>query len=297
MAPVAIHEINVTEIEPMSRTYQYRKVMKPMLERKRRARMNKCVDELKELMVGVCSDDGEPITKLEKADVLDLTLSHLKNLQKHNALKITATSRNAENYLNGFRHCSNEVIKFINTLPGVDLSVSKNLLCHLSNIDHSLEKCLRNDLNKYEDFSKQQSHQTPRVIKVPISSQMYTPPASPDFDKNVTTSPQIPLNNHNTPPPSFYPNNPLDLVNSNRNIVTPQAERCEQSSNMTEQAIHFQRLKQQRLQQRISNLHSPATVKLSLPSRFTSQTYVPHVHSHLNNSNLVSPTENLWRPW
>lgn len=36
--------------EPVSRTYQYRKVMKPMLERKRRARINRCLDELKELM-------------------------------------------------------------------------------------------------------------------------------------------------------------------------------------------------------------------------------------------------------
>lgn len=38
--------------EPVSRTYQYRKVMKPMLERKRRARINRCLDELKELMTG-----------------------------------------------------------------------------------------------------------------------------------------------------------------------------------------------------------------------------------------------------
>lgn len=36
--------------EPVSRTYQYRKVMKPMLERKRRARINRCLDELKEIM-------------------------------------------------------------------------------------------------------------------------------------------------------------------------------------------------------------------------------------------------------
>lgn len=37
-------------LEPVSRTYQYRKIMKPMLERKRRARINKCLDELKDLM-------------------------------------------------------------------------------------------------------------------------------------------------------------------------------------------------------------------------------------------------------
>lgn len=37
---------------PLSKTYQYRKIMKPMLERKRRARINRCLDELKELITG-----------------------------------------------------------------------------------------------------------------------------------------------------------------------------------------------------------------------------------------------------
>lgn len=50
--------INTMPMEPISRTYQYRKVMKPMLERKRRARINKCLDELKELMTGALQSVG-----------------------------------------------------------------------------------------------------------------------------------------------------------------------------------------------------------------------------------------------
>jgi Helix-loop-helix DNA-binding domain len=50
MAPNAVC-VN-QENEPVSRTYQYRKIMKPMLERKRRARINRCLDELKDLMTG-----------------------------------------------------------------------------------------------------------------------------------------------------------------------------------------------------------------------------------------------------
>ena len=34
-----------TEV-PMSRTHQYKKITKPLLERKRRARINKCLDEV-----------------------------------------------------------------------------------------------------------------------------------------------------------------------------------------------------------------------------------------------------------
>jgi hypothetical protein len=54
--------------EPVSRTYQYRKVMKPMLERKRRARINRCLDELKELMVSALQSEGENVSKLEKGE-------------------------------------------------------------------------------------------------------------------------------------------------------------------------------------------------------------------------------------
>ena len=56
-------QINMTELNmvptippqieepPMSRTHQYRKVMKPLLERKRRARINKCLDDIKDLLI------------------------------------------------------------------------------------------------------------------------------------------------------------------------------------------------------------------------------------------------------
>jgi hairy-and-enhancer-of-split protein len=55
--------------QPMSRTYQYRKVMKPLLERKRRARINRCLDELKELMVSCLQNEGENVAKLEKVSI------------------------------------------------------------------------------------------------------------------------------------------------------------------------------------------------------------------------------------
>jgi hypothetical protein len=58
MAPTSIGLNNNTSNgqsagdSPLSKTYQYRKIMKPMLERKRRARINRCLDELKDLITG-----------------------------------------------------------------------------------------------------------------------------------------------------------------------------------------------------------------------------------------------------
>ena len=80
-------EVNSEMTEtPMSRTHQYRKVMKPLLERKRRARINTCLDELKDLMVDALQQEGESITKLEKADVLELTVRHLRKLKRQRTL-------------------------------------------------------------------------------------------------------------------------------------------------------------------------------------------------------------------
>ena len=79
--PLEVETGNMDEA-PMSRTHQYRKVMKPLLERKRRARINKCLDEIKDLMVYALQSEGESVNKLEKADVLELTVTHLRKLKR-----------------------------------------------------------------------------------------------------------------------------------------------------------------------------------------------------------------------
>ena len=57
-------------------------IMKPLLERKRRARINKCLDESKEIMTAALTSQGENVSKLEKADILELTVRHLNKMQQ-----------------------------------------------------------------------------------------------------------------------------------------------------------------------------------------------------------------------
>ena len=109
-------EGEVTET-PMSRTHQYRKVMKPMLERKRRARINSCLEELKDLMVGALQTEGESITKLEKADVLEVTVRHLRDLKAHGRLAAGTDITSTATFRSGFSACAREVSSFI-TSPG-----------------------------------------------------------------------------------------------------------------------------------------------------------------------------------
>ena len=102
--------------QAVSSTHQYRKVMKPLLERKRRARINSCLEELKELMEATgCS--GEGMQRLEKADVLEVTVRHLRDLKAHGRLAAGTDITSTATFRSGFSACAREVSSFITT-PG-----------------------------------------------------------------------------------------------------------------------------------------------------------------------------------
>lgn len=145
-------------LEPVSRTYQYRKVMKPMLERKRRARINRCLDELKELMVTALQSEGENVSKLEKADILELTVRHLHKLRRQQRLANNPVI-DSDRFRAGFTHAANEVSRCLAATPGVDIHLGTKLMTHLG---HRL-----NDLDKVQPLSIQ------------VGQTMYSPPSSP----------------------------------------------------------------------------------------------------------------------
>ncbi|KAH0566908.1 enhancer of split mgamma protein-like [Cotesia glomerata] len=125
---------------PVSRTHQYKKITKPMLERKRRARINRCLEELKDLMVDALETEGENISKLEKADILELTVRYLQRLQ---ASRASGTSTPSEETLaesrwqSGFGQCAAEACKYLASLPGES---GEKLARHLASGLHSKRK-------------------------------------------------------------------------------------------------------------------------------------------------------------
>ncbi|XP_053687643.1 enhancer of split mbeta protein-like [Sabethes cyaneus] len=165
-------------LEPLSRTYQYRKVMKPMLERKRRARINRCLDELKELMVCALQSEGENVSKLEKADILELTVRHFHKLRRQNRLTVNPVI-DADRFRAGFTHAANEVSRCLASTPGVDIKLGTKLMTHLG---HRL-----NDMDKVSPLSVhvEQNLQSPPVSPFSTSSssavdmQSYQMPLTP----------------------------------------------------------------------------------------------------------------------
>uniref|UniRef100_A0A667Y2V5 Hairy-related 3 n=1 Tax=Myripristis murdjan TaxID=586833 RepID=A0A667Y2V5_9TELE len=108
------------------------KVSKPLMEKKRRARINKCLDQLKSLLESYYANSIRK-RKLEKADILELTVKHLRNLQKTQSCPSSASE--LPDYHAGFRSCLasvNQYLRMADNMSGSDrwmLSQLSNKLC------------------------------------------------------------------------------------------------------------------------------------------------------------------------
>ncbi|XP_015524376.1 enhancer of split mbeta protein [Neodiprion pinetum] len=161
--------------EPVSRTYQYRKVMKPMLERKRRARINRCLDELKDLMVTALQAEGENVAKLEKADILELTVRHLHTLRAARRLTLTPETSYADRFREGFTQCAQEVSTFLSTpvAASVHPAAGAQLMRHLGGCLRRLEQ--------------------PTPVPTPSTAVAATAPQANPVPQNTYTPPQSPV--------------------------------------------------------------------------------------------------------
>ncbi|CAG9831329.1 unnamed protein product [Diabrotica balteata] len=163
-----------------------RRSNKPIMEKRRRARINNCLNELKTLILDAMKKDvltygAETLTltkrtigklrvtqramparhsKLEKADILEMTVKHLQNLQRQQvAMSAAADPLVVNKFRAGFSECASEVGRF----PGLDPIVRRRLLQHLAN-------CLSQG-SKPQEVPQVQVHILPNTQK-PLEQQV-----------------------------------------------------------------------------------------------------------------------------
>ncbi|XP_034254264.1 transcription factor HES-1-like [Thrips palmi] len=86
-----------------------RRANKPLMEKRRRARINQSLAVLKTLILDSAKlEQNTKHSKLEKADILELTVRHLQR-QK------TLNSSEVDKYRAGFQECAREVTRFLDT--------------------------------------------------------------------------------------------------------------------------------------------------------------------------------------
>ncbi|XP_048836521.1 hairy-related 8.2 [Brienomyrus brachyistius] len=116
-------------VEKLSSAKEERKLRKPLIERKRRERINNCLDQLKETVVGAFRLDQ---SKLEKADILEMTVKHLQNIQSNKfAADSTIGLEAQQKYSTGYIQCMHEVHNLLLTCEWMDKTLGSRLLNHL----------------------------------------------------------------------------------------------------------------------------------------------------------------------
>lgn len=159
-----------------------RKSNKPIMEKKRRARINSCLSQLKTLVLEAMRKDSSQYSKLEKADILEMTVKHLRNLQRQQMSTALASDPNVvSKYRAGFKECAGEVVKYLNTSQNVNDDMRSRIMTHLSGVVPSVPN---------HPQTQQQQHLTP-VQLAPVSQ-----PNHPQRQSMEPLSVQIPTQQH-----------------------------------------------------------------------------------------------------
>ncbi|XP_073957238.1 hairy/enhancer-of-split related with YRPW motif protein-like [Choristoneura fumiferana] len=110
-----------------------RKRRRGVIEKKRRDRINTSLTELKRLVPAACEKQGS--AKLEKAEILQLTVDHLKMLHAKGLDTFAYDpQRYAMDYHSiGFRECAAEVARYLVSCEGLDIQdpLRLRLMSHL----------------------------------------------------------------------------------------------------------------------------------------------------------------------
>ncbi|GAB6025554.1 hypothetical protein CHUAL_011285 [Chamberlinius hualienensis] len=140
-----------------------RRSNKPLMEKRRRARINHSLTELKNLIMDTCVKKEQPTSrssKLEKADILELTVKHVQHLHEQqqtkktseNDVKMDLKSCEIMEFKDGYRKCQREVASFMESTDGFDIELRRRLDTYLINRFTQLTKqeVEETDVNKAE---------------------------------------------------------------------------------------------------------------------------------------------------
>ncbi|XP_036415526.1 transcription factor HES-5-like [Colossoma macropomum] len=111
------------------------KLRKPVVEKMRRDRINSSIEQLKTLLAPEFLNQQSD-SKLEKADILEMTVSFLRRQQKQQQPAFSTSSTAVSQ---GFSRCVNEVVHFLSK-DEVKTQSQRKLLNHFQNLQPSTEE-------------------------------------------------------------------------------------------------------------------------------------------------------------
>ncbi|XP_065211047.1 protein hairy-like [Planococcus citri] len=336
MASSATSSIGVTPLSPdvttttvQKKSSENRRSNKPIMEKRRRARINNSLNELKALILDAMKKDPARHSKLEKADILEMTVKHLESLHKQQAAMSAVTDPQVVNkYRAGFNECAGEVGRF----PGLEPMVRRRLLQHLSTclnataiaastagsigggIDASATKAHQQNLQVHilpSETGAKQHHQNGIFLSAGSNAGVQLVPTRlPNGDLALilpsasTTSSHIQQRLSVSPAPSGSSSSsppPLAMINHSRSASTDSAA----SSNSP---IGFERLSVTIPKSSPNDdCHSPSSINSAYSSPNSPASQMKYEHYGLYSPPLQKPLSLVvresygdrepWRPW
>ncbi|CAH2270115.1 jg7652 [Pararge aegeria aegeria] len=158
---------------------ELRKTNKPIMEKKRRARINNCLNELKDLLMDATDKDPARHSKLEKADILELTVKHLQTLQRQQlAAAIAADPAVLHRFKSGFGDCAVEVKRYLSRLASVPTGLRYRLGNHLNSCISGIEH-LNNEYTPLIPDPLRLDDERPSAFHYVKATRPTSPPLSP----------------------------------------------------------------------------------------------------------------------
>ncbi|XKL65305.1 hypothetical protein PGB90_008725 [Kerria lacca] len=262
---------------------------KPLMEKRRRARINQSLALLKTLILDSTKNDNTRHSKLEKADILELTVRYLQRQKILNSDVL-------DKYKAGFQECTREVTRFLDT-PELHLcgeshkslkshgngsykssnsiftepAVKQRLLRHLNSCNSEIDL----------DFSKSTSlHENQTISK--LSAELHSIPSYSSNDITIVKRETSSVKNEDTESEAEY------------NI--PKNKSFENSNDSTLSVVQV-----------IPSRLSDGQVVFLLPSHYmqlAEEFQKKTTYQKRNNENFNEPLDfsikrddSMWRPW
>ncbi|XP_023693206.2 transcription factor HES-5-like [Paramormyrops kingsleyae] len=143
------------------------KLRKPMVEKMRRDRINSSIEQLKSLLSQEFLSQ-HPDSKLEKADILEMTVSFLRQ-QRHHQPEITSSCSADEN--EGFFRCVQEIVCFLSR-EDVKTQSQMRLLRHFQTMQPSSGKSRGDSVLSCQSSP---ARHTAIKEKTPVNSALWRP--------------------------------------------------------------------------------------------------------------------------
>nr|XP_028567315.1 transcription factor HES-2-like [Podarcis muralis] len=113
----------------------YRKSIKLLIEKRRRARINASLEQLRKLLQHFPDQqNARALSRLEKAEILETTVQQLCRLKKQGAVA-ASIPQDSQDFVSGYCHCVNTICSFLNSAGSSSAQEMKSqILQHLGRI-------------------------------------------------------------------------------------------------------------------------------------------------------------------